>query len=156
MIIKSQWRISVNNYLWDTFLLFSPVVVGFLSAPGSRHVSHLIRTAETYDKTCQQSLSWVSFSRPQGYSSFRRHHLPENCHTPSAFLSTTQLLPRSLLLRARHWQQLTSLIFTFNSASRTLLIHEVSYAARSSHVLNITIAPALAQAVTDDNKNHSQ
>jgi len=47
------------------------------------------------------------------------------------------------------------LIFTFNSASRTPLIHGVGYAARSPHVLNVATAPAPARTVTDSSKNRS-
>ena len=102
-----------------------------------------------------RSLSRAPFSRSRCHSSFRGHHRPKNSYTPSAILSTTQLFPRSFLpLRARHIQQSISLIFTFNSASRTLLIHRVNYTTRSSHVLNIATAPAPTWTVTYGSRNH--
>jgi len=92
------------------------------------------------------SLSQAPFSHSPGHSSFRGHHRPKNSYTLSIFLSITQLFLRSLLpLRARHLQQPTSLIFTFNSASMTPLIHRVTYAIRSSHVLNFATALAPAE-----------
>jgi len=92
----------------------------------------------------------ATLSRSRGHS-FWGHRHPENSHASS----TSQLFPRPLLLlRARHLQQSTSLIFTFNSASKTSLIHGVSYAVISSHVLNIATALAPAQTITDGSRNH--
>ena len=60
-----------------------------------------------------------------------------------------------LSLRARQLQQPTLLIFTFNSATRTLLIHVVSYVVRSSDVLNVATTLALEWTITDGSRNHS-
>jgi len=74
---------------------------------------HQVRPRQT-TRHASTSLSW-------GHSSFREHCHPENSHTLSNFLSTTQQFLRQLLpLQARHLQQPTSLTFTFNSASKTL------------------------------------
>jgi len=52
-----------------------------------------------------RSLSQAPLSHSRGYSSFRGHCRPENSHTPTTFLSTTQLFLSLLhLLRVRHLQ----------------------------------------------------
>ena len=108
------------------------------------------------DKTDNRSSSRALLSHSRD-NSFRGHHRPETSHTPSTFPSNTQPFSRTLLpLRTRHPQQPTSLIFTFISASRTPLIHRVSYAVRSSHVLNVATVLVPAQTVIDDSKNRSQ
>ena len=81
---------------------------------------------------------------------------PRTLTFPSTFLSITQPFPIPLPLRARHLHQPISLIFTFNSASRTPLIHGVGYATRSSQILNIATALTPAWTVTDGSRNHSQ
>jgi len=115
---------------------------------------------ETDNKICQQ-ITFPSttqlFPRQLLLRSCQEHHLPENFHTPSTFVSTIQPFPRPLLpLQTRHVQQPTSLTFTFNSASMTLLIHGVSYVARTFHVFNVATVPAPTRTITDGIRNHSQ
>ena len=102
------------------------VVVEFLSAPVPLHQDR----PRQMTRHASRPLSRTSLSRSRGHSSFRGHCHPENSHTPSTFLSTTQPFLRQLLpLQVRHPQQPSSLIFTFNSASKTPFIRGVSYTA---------------------------
>jgi len=104
-----------------------------------------------------RSPSRAPLSRSQGNSSFRGHHHPENSHFPEHFSEHHSAVPDATPpARARHLHQPISLIFTFNSASRTPLIHGVGYATRSSQILNIATALTPAWTVTDGSRNHSQ
>jgi len=71
------------------------VVIGFLSALGSRCVSRLIGTAPRQTtRHSRRSLSQASFNRSRGHPFFRGHRHPEHSYT----LSTIQSL------QARHSQ----------------------------------------------------
>ena len=143
-------------YLKSKLPWLTPVVVKFLSGITTRVPPHH-SFPKQITRHASRSLFRASLSHSRGHSSFREHSHPENSHAPSTFLSTSQPFPRQLFpLQVRHLQQSTSLIFTFNSASKTPLIRRVSYTARSSHVLTVKTTLAPAQIVTIGNMDHSQ
>ena len=123
---------------------------------------------ETDDKTYQQNIFLKHHAAVSGVippsEDFTAPRAPYSEHLPehhSVVLNVTPSKDTNTLRsifppRARQPQQPTSLIFVFNSASRSPLIHGVSYAARSSYILNIATAPTPVQTITEDNRNHSQ
>ena len=123
------------------------------SAPGSRHISHLIRN------------SWRQTTRyvKQIFSLRTSSCIPED--TPSEKSTTMMILvlPRNLLpllpkasplqgqsfpSRARRSHHPTSFISTY--------IHGIRYVARSSHVSNVATTPTSAQTITDGSRNYSR
>jgi len=133
-------------------------VIGFWSTPGSLHVFHLIKTA--WDKRQNTSAEHLSEVISASEDASTRELLYSECHStvPRPLLHPRISPPGSWFfpLQAKQLQYPTSLIFAFNSASRTPVIYGVSYTARSSHVLNVTTAPTPGRTVTEDDRNHSR
>ena len=61
--IRPCFSSKANHQIRFLIISLYSVVVGFWSAPGSRHVFHLFRTLETDDKTCQQ-ITFTSTTQP--------------------------------------------------------------------------------------------
>jgi len=108
----------------------------------------------------------------------RRQDIPAD-HFPEHHSAVPEVIPplkdtaalRTLILRAPFWAQSnlsrdnssrvnrdthTSRPHWFKSASKTPMIHRVSYAVRSSHILNIATAPPPVLTVTVGSVDHSQ
>jgi len=133
------------------------VVVNFWPALRSGHVSLLIRNFRRQTWYAKQSFSLgTSPSRSQGHSVSRRVNHPDDTHpSEESAPPRTLLLPRASPLQdksfpswARRPQLQTLLISTY--------IHGVCYVARSSHVSNVAITPALMRTVTEGSRNCSR
>jgi len=132
------------------------VVVGFWSALGLRHVSHLIKTARSRRQDVPANHLLEHYSSVFEATSSESTTAPRTLilwAPPSRSRGNSSRSERDIYNNRPHWSS-HSIQQAFNSTRRTLLIHGVSYAAKSSHILNI--ATVLLQRVVTDGSSQQK
>ena len=133
------------------------IVVRFWPTPRSWHVSHLVITSRDIRQDLPvEHLLEVPSNSSRGHSSFQgfclRSLFLRGLHGHPEVDSWGWFFP----LRAMQLHQLTLLIIAFNSANRIPLSHEINYATRSSHILNVATTPTPARTITEGSRILSQ